>query len=336
MYTSKLIVYMLCILSSGVATSEMLMSQHSGVVVRRKASSVELRNSSSSSTKATTAAVLLVVEEEEEEDDENFHFLVTGGYRPEDYNALAKYVVSIRIDSPTTFRGDNHRCGGCLITKDVVLTAAHCLHDRSSKLKPRRVKVVAGSPRRLASAREGQELVASKIIPHPQYSKATMANDIGLIRLAHEFTIDSKVGLIPRMDRSPSPGLACTVVGWGSVIQYGPLPDELINANLTVLSDHTCMNIDDGYRPGMICANNPDDFEVDSCQGDSGGPMFCNDKVVGVVSWGQGCGTPNSAGFYSDVYYFKSFIDANVASAQLMPRLQLLLPLLYLLAKYLC
>ncbi|ALC48181.1 CG3795 [Drosophila busckii] len=274
----------------------MLMSQHSGVVVRRKASSVELRNSSSSSTKATTAAVLLVVEEEEEEDDENFHFLVTGGYRPEDYNALAN----------------------------------------SSKLKPRRVKVVAGSPRRLASAREGQELVASKIIPHPQYSKATMANDIGLIRLAHEFTIDSKVGLIPRMDRSPSPGLACTVVGWGSVIQYGPLPDELINANLTVLSDHTCMNIDDGYRPGMICANNPDDFEVDSCQGDSGGPMFCNDKVVGVVSWGQGCGTPNSAGFYSDVYYFKSFIDANVASAQLMPRLQLLLPLLYLLAKYLC
>ena len=28
---------------------------------------------------------------------------------------------------------------------------------------------------------------------------------------------------------------------------------------------------------------------TDSCQGDSGGPLVCNNKLVGVVSFGLGC-----------------------------------------------
>ena len=52
----------------------------------------------------------------------------------------------------------------------------------------------------------------------------------------------------------------------------------------------------------MICGG---DQNLDTCQGDSGGPLIANIDgkftLVGVTSWGKGCGGPNSPGVYSDI-----------------------------------
>ncbi|XP_016971340.2 uncharacterized protein LOC108038957 isoform X2 [Drosophila rhopaloa] len=39
---------------------------------------------------------------------------------------LAKYVVSIRSRSPRHFFGDNHFCGGVIVSQTYILTSAHC------------------------------------------------------------------------------------------------------------------------------------------------------------------------------------------------------------------
>ena len=52
----------------------------------------------------------------------------------------------------------------------------------------------------------------------------------------------------------------------------------------------------------MICGG---DQDLDTCQGDSGGPLIANIDgkftVVGLTSWGKGCGRLNSPGVFSDL-----------------------------------
>lgn len=63
----------------------------------------------------------------------------------------------------------------------------------------------------------------------------------------------------------------------------------------------------------MICAGY-EDGKKDACNHDSGGPLivgFDEDKpsLIGVVSWGKGCGLPNYPGVYSSVTYYRKWIN---------------------------
>ena len=53
----------------------------------------------------------------------------------------------------------------------------------------------------------------------------------------------------------------------------------------------------------------------DACQGDSGGPLVTKAtgvdagySLIGVVSWGNGCASPNFYGVYTEVSYYLSWI----------------------------
>lgn len=91
---------------------------------------------------------------------------------------------------------------------------------------------------------------------------------------------------------------------------------ELMAVNITVISLETCngpTSYDGQILNGMLCAGENQGVK-DTCQGDSGGPLVCGGLLAGIVSFGYGCGFPDYPGIYSDVAYFRKWIDDNKSS----------------------
>lgn len=91
------------------------------------------------------------------------------------------------------------------------------------------------------------------------------------------------------------------------------MSDTLLQASVQVI-DRTQCNAEDAYQgevtKEMLCAGIPGGG-VDTCQGDSGGPlMYHSDlwQVVGIVSWGHGCGGPSTPGVYTKVTAYLNWI----------------------------
>jgi len=70
----------------------------------------------------------------------------------------------------------------------------------------------------------------------------------------------------------------------------------------------------------QICAGNYDG-DKDACQGDSGGGLYIQQTlgnaekrvVVGLTSYGYGCGLPRYPGIYTRVSFYLGWIENNIA-----------------------
>lgn len=107
-----------------------------------------------------------------------------------------------------------------------------------------------------------------------------------------------------------------TVVGWGRTSEGGILPSIVNQVKVPIMSLAECRN--QKYKStrittSMLCAGRP---RMDSCQGDSGGPLLLSNGVkyfiVGVVSWGVGCGREGYPGVYTRISKFIPWIKSNL------------------------
>ncbi|XP_023031503.1 trypsin-3 isoform X1 [Drosophila willistoni] len=246
-------------------------------------------------------------------EDDEFEFLIAGGYRPKT-NLLVQFMVSLRTEKQFGYFGDNHYCAGSIISKKVILTAAHCLIMGEKIMEPNEITVVAGIQRRLLKTAHTQILAVEKVIVHSKFSLKNKLpeNDIGILKLKDEITINEGfVNIIPMADSEPIIGTKCTALGWGKITQYGPPPDEVLSADLIITEVEEDKS---ACSSGLVCAWHENDLEISGCEGDSGGPLFCNNKLVGVLSAGVSCGQTRTPIFFSDVYYYRKWIENAAVS----------------------
>uniref|UniRef100_A0A8B9PSR2 Transmembrane serine protease 5 n=1 Tax=Apteryx owenii TaxID=8824 RepID=A0A8B9PSR2_APTOW len=165
----------------------------------------------------------------------------------------------------------------------------------------------------IAHGSVGQEAGApvEKIIYHSLYDDKSLDYDIALMKLKVPLNFSDAVRAVclPPSRHDLLQGTQCWVSGWGYTrpdqghTRASTLKEALVPLIGTKRCNSSCMYAGE-LTARMLCAGYPHG-KVDACQGDSGGPLVCQDgatwRLVGIVSWGQGCGEPNHPGVYTNV-----------------------------------
>ncbi|MFD5269394.1 S1 family peptidase [Streptomyces sp. NPDC058335] len=198
-------------------------------------------------------------------------------------------------------------CGGVAVGPTTVLTAAHCMGEEVLGVSPDRahdLTVVAG--RTDLSSDAGQEIAVREIWVNPAYDSYSNSGDFAVLKLAESLPQASVITMTGAGDPAYAPGTEAMVYGWGDTTGGGAYAHGLRAARVHVLRDSVCENAypgpaDGSYRAKtMVCAGETQGGR-DSCQGDSGGPLVAQGRLIGLVSWGDGCGRAGSPGVYTRV-----------------------------------
>ena len=221
-------------------------------------------------------------------------------------------------------------CGAAVITRQFVLTAAHCVGGRA----PEKLVVRLGEYN-LSSITDGphQDRQVISVTLHPQF--VSRQNDVALLRLDKpaEFGLTVRPVCLPVPGAPEATEAPRRVAGWGKLSFAGAGAAVLQEAKLILVPAEACEDIyrrlssfsesfpGGGFLGTKLCAVDPSSRGADACQGDSGGPLtgLRSDgrfSLDGIVSLGVGCGDPDFPGVYTRVESYVPWIVAVIATAE--------------------
>ncbi|KAL3211470.1 hypothetical protein MRX96_052033 [Rhipicephalus microplus] len=242
------------------------------------------------------------------------------------YDGEFPWVASLRLYG-------QHFCGGAILNKRWIITAAHCLRSKP----PRSFSVRLGeySIGKTEEDHEPQDIRLVRYIIHPMYSQPKRYNnDVALLELAQDIKFNRYV--IPIcLPEGPLEllGKSATVAGWGNIKDVdkdssgdgfaGVRKDILQKVTVPIVPNEECNRwyAQSGklvhLQDTQLCAGFKEG-KKDACQGDSGGPLMFFDGskyvIIGVISAGFGCARPLLPGLYTRVSEYKPWLNKYINS----------------------
>ena len=208
-------------------------------------------------------------------------------------------------------------CTGSLIKADIVITAAHCTFDKGFYW------VKLGSDTLDSNV---PMLEVSGTWKHSRYSKKTITNDLGLLKLT-EPVVGIKPVSIPTAAQVAKVNKLnkFRIYGWGQDQNKEPAK-FLRTANLDLQDTAARRAYGSGFKPEVMLASGryikAERIYAGGCHGDSGGPLMGSvdgkQVLVGLTSWGSahGCDRGKPTIFTRVSYYLENISSGMVIATK--------------------
>ncbi|PSN31833.1 hypothetical protein C0J52_20870 [Blattella germanica] len=229
-------------------------------------------------------------------------------------------------------------CGGTLITKRYVLTAAHCLEDKKYRSYGKPVNVRLGDLDLKSSVDDShaQNIDIMRRIPHPEYKHPMKYNDIALLELKQDAVFNNFVKPACLHRTHDIKETKAVVSGWGTAERNVTVPGQqkLRKVEIDLHPLDKCKVFLEGKDVSSILSEGLKDDSMicsgvlaggkDSCDGDSGGPLQlaatsaeCSAEIIGVVSFAfsSECGQKEVPAIYTRVSKYVPWIESITNSS---------------------
>ncbi|XP_045465057.1 uncharacterized protein LOC123674181 isoform X1 [Harmonia axyridis] len=212
-------------------------------------------------------------------------------------------------------------CGGTLIDALHIITAAHCVKTYTNY--DLRVRLGEWDVNHDVEFYPYIERDIAAVTVHPEFYAGTLYNDLAILRMDKPVDYNKYPHISPACLPNPRDdytGTRCWTTGWGKDAfgDFGKYQNILKEVDVPIVGQSQChrqlqqtrLGYEFKLHPGFICAGGEEG--KDACKGDGGGPLVCERsgtmQLVGVVSWGIGCGQYGVPGVYVRVGHYLDWI----------------------------
>ncbi|XP_013166406.1 PREDICTED: proclotting enzyme-like [Papilio xuthus] len=220
-------------------------------------------------------------------------------------------------------------CGGSIIARCVVITAATCLendHDLSSK--PQHVFIRVGSD---FANRGGKKYQVVAVHIHPEYDPTNLVNNLAILKLDCDMENDEKQTKMTKIRRVEYDTLPeqipinvdeVTALGWGAkhIDDDNFISERLSFSHLNMYHIKDCQSL---YTEKYVTLKNFCAGFISkgggACNRDVGGPGILDGLLMGVISFGSPvCGIPDAPTVFTKLGYYTKWIESILEEDQLL------------------
>ncbi|XP_071648979.1 CLIP domain-containing serine protease B4-like [Temnothorax longispinosus] len=244
------------------------------------------------------------------------------------------WIARIGYSMPNAPGTLSYRCGGTIINRQYIVTAAHCVVNLPENFKVGGICLGEHNTLTDPDCEQGycaepvQDFLPESVIVHKDYNNPMYKNDIAIVRLNKPVVYNEHVRPICMMSgkllKKNFIGETAEVAGWGIYDINDPKPSTILQTvKLPVVEMDRCVMAFRSYadvseNQQMCVGGVPGQ---DSCGGDSGGPLMKVESLdgspkyyfIGIVSFGtKSCGASKTPAVYSKIAAYTTWILNNM------------------------